>query len=162
MASRAAALEGEVAAPEEEWGDYDPTSGVPMRRRARGDEQTVLCLGKTKLGDRCARARREVFCAEHADQWTYLPDDLQAALRDLAHGGDALDAAVWDGQFRVVQEFVSTLEQAESVKLVVSAAEAGGSAVLEARAEFKETWRDGAERLAGAHARTRARVPGSN
>ncbi len=159
MASRSTALEEEAAAPEEEEAaSYldleEEESDMPRRRRARNDEQTVLCLGKTKCGERCARPRREVFCVEHVEQWTWLTDEFKASLRTLAAARDALDPGVWDAQFRFVSDFYAHIENAEAVTGAAAAAEAGANAVLDARAESDNAVRDGMERIAGAsHAR---------
>ena len=145
MASRASVLEDYAEGSDSE--EY--SSGIPERRRARPPEKTVICLGKTAGGNRCSRARQALFCSEHVDQWTYLPERLKVALKDLAEGTNALDTGVWDEQYRVVQEFFGTLENAESVKVFVNAVEAGAGAVLEARSELDNAKRDGAARLQG-------------
>ena len=94
MASRAAALEDYADDSETE----ESSNGVPQRRRARPPEKTVICLGKKADGTRCSRARQALFCFEHEDQWTSLPDYLKTALKDLADGNDALNTGVWDEQ----------------------------------------------------------------
>lgn len=146
MASRASALEDYAEDSETEESN---STGVPLRRRARLPEKTVICLGKKVDGTRCSRARQALFCSEHEDQWTYLPDPLKTALKDVAEGNDALKASVWDEQYRVVQEFLGTLEHAESVKVIVNAIEKGAGAVLDARSDLQEVMRDGAARITG-------------
>jgi hypothetical protein len=146
MASRASALEDYA---EEGETEESSSTGVPQRRRARPPEKTVICLGKTAGGTRCSRARQALFCDEHEWQWTYLTEPLKTALKDVAESNDALKASVWDHQYKVVQEYLGTLEHAESVKVMVNVAEAGAGAVLEARSDLQEVMRDGAARITG-------------
>ena len=148
MASRVECLVSQV---DEEEDQHEVDSGdMPMRRRARGEEVTIRCLGTTALGERCARNRQAIFCSEHEEYWTYLTDELKSALRALAEGKDALNPSVWNQQYSVVREFFSTLDNTDRLKIIANLAEAGEQAVLEARAEFNAAKVDCGSRLAGA------------
>jgi hypothetical protein len=89
-----------------------------LRPRCEGDE-SPLCLGVNRNGERCSRTRREPFCDRHLYQWEALPDETRAAVNALAElPENAFNHALWDNEHLKLRTFlrdVYTRLQAEAV-----------------------------------------------
>ncbi len=138
MATRAANLGMEL----DEDGRGSPVADLEQvkRLRPRNDgEESPLCLGVNRNGDRCSRTRREPFCDRHLYQWEALTVKTRVAISALAElPENAFNHSLWDGEHLKLRTYLRDLYTRLQAEAVDDSARAWDAAHEQAQEEAKD------------------------
>ena len=109
-----------------------------LRPRSEGEE-SPLCLGVNRNGDRCNRTRREPFCDRHLYQWEALTDETRAAISALAElPENAFNHTLWDSEHLKLRTFLRDVYTRLQAEAVGDSARAWDAAHEQAQEEAKD------------------------